>query len=115
MNLSWPQSSAFHRRLCFVLQGIERVRHIPCIAVQGRLDFVTPVRTAYDLHCAWPEMELRVVPVRPLVIATAKEGCGAHEVLLGCCTWSKSHTTAAVTVAFVRSVPAADHTIEHRR
>jgi hypothetical protein len=42
---------------------VERIRHIPCIAVQGRLDFVTPVRTAYDLHRAWPEMELRVVPV----------------------------------------------------
>jgi len=43
---------------------MDSIRHIPCIAVQGRLDFVTPVRTAYDLHCAWPEMELRVVPVR---------------------------------------------------
>ncbi|KAK9828535.1 hypothetical protein WJX72_000641 [[Myrmecia] bisecta] len=45
-----------------LLAGIDRIRHIPCIAVQGRLDFVCPVRTAYDLHCAWPEMELRVVP-----------------------------------------------------
>ena len=41
---------------------MERIRHIPCIAVQGRLDFVTPVKTAFDLHCAWPEMQLRVVP-----------------------------------------------------
>lgn len=30
--------------------------------MQGRLDFVTPVKTAFDLHCAWPEMQLRVVP-----------------------------------------------------
>ena len=44
-------------------KGVESIRHIPCVAVQGRLDFVTPVRTAYDLHRAWPEMELRVVPV----------------------------------------------------
>ncbi|DBB16553.1 TPA: hypothetical protein ACH3X3_014815 [Trebouxia sp. C0006] len=45
-----------------LLQGIDQVRHIPCIAVQGRLDYVCPVVTAYDLHCEWPEMELRVVP-----------------------------------------------------
>ena len=38
------------------------MRHIPCIAVQGRMDFVTPVKTAFDLHCTWPEMQLRVVP-----------------------------------------------------
>ncbi|KAL0026450.1 hypothetical protein WJX79_010832 [Trebouxia sp. C0005] len=45
-----------------LLQGVDQVRHIPCIAVQGRLDYVCPVVTAYDLHCEWPEMELRVVP-----------------------------------------------------
>ncbi len=44
------------------MQGVDQVRHIPCIAVQGRLDYVCPVVTAYDLHCEWPEMELRVVP-----------------------------------------------------
>ena len=44
------------------VQGIDQVRQIPCIAIQGRLDYVCPVVTAYDLHCAWPEMELRVVP-----------------------------------------------------
>lgn len=43
-------------------QGIPAIQHIPCIAVQGRLDLVCPVKTAYDLHCAWPQMELRVVP-----------------------------------------------------
>ena len=46
----------------FALQGIDKIRQIPCIAVQGRLDYVCPVVTAYDLHCLWPEMELRVVP-----------------------------------------------------
>ena len=44
------------------VQGVDKLRQIPCIAVQGRLDYVCPVMTAYDLHCAWPEMELRVVP-----------------------------------------------------
>ena len=49
-------------RSMVVVQGIEAIRHIPCIAIQGRLDYVCPVNTAYDLHCAWPEMELRIVP-----------------------------------------------------
>lgn len=48
--------------MVLALQGIHKVRQIPCIAVQGRLDYVCPVVTAYDLHCEWPEMELRVVP-----------------------------------------------------
>ncbi|KAK9849778.1 hypothetical protein WJX84_008817 [Apatococcus fuscideae] len=45
-----------------LLEGLDSIRHIPCIAVQGRLDFVCPPRTAYDLHLAWPEMELLIVP-----------------------------------------------------
>ncbi len=45
-----------------LLAHMDRVRGIPCIAVQGRMDFVCPVRTAWDLHTSWPEMELQVVP-----------------------------------------------------
>ena len=45
-----------------LLKGVDKIRHIPCIMVHGRLDFVCPIRTAYDLHCAWPEAELRAVP-----------------------------------------------------
>ncbi|KAK9828219.1 hypothetical protein WJX74_003915 [Apatococcus lobatus] len=45
-----------------LLEGLDPLRSIPCIAVQGRLDFVCPPRTAYDLHLAWPEMELLIVP-----------------------------------------------------
>ena len=45
-----------------LLHGIDRIRHIPCVMVQGRLDFVCPVQTAYDLHKAWPQAELRIAP-----------------------------------------------------
>lgn len=45
-----------------LLAQVERLRGIPCIAVHGQLDFVCPPTTPYDLHCAWPEMELRMVP-----------------------------------------------------
>jgi pimeloyl-ACP methyl ester carboxylesterase len=45
-----------------LLEHVQRIRHIPCIAVQGQLDFVCPPTTAVELSGAWPEMELRLVP-----------------------------------------------------
>ena len=38
------------------------IRHIPGVIVQGRYDACTPIMTAWDLHRAWPEAELVVVP-----------------------------------------------------
>ena len=35
--------------------------HLPAIAVQGTADTICPPATAYDLHAAWPELELRLV------------------------------------------------------
>ena len=45
-----------------LLADIERVRHIPAVIVQGRYDVVCPMRSAWDLHRAWPEADLRIVP-----------------------------------------------------
>jgi len=45
-----------------LLRDIERIRHIPAVIVQGRYDIVCPMRSAWDLHRAWPEAELRIVP-----------------------------------------------------
>ena len=45
-----------------LLSRVEAIRHIPCIAVQGGNDLVCPPVTAFELHEAWPEMELRIVP-----------------------------------------------------
>jgi len=45
-----------------LLRDIEHIRHIPAIIVQGRYDIVCPMRSAWDLHRAWPEAELRIVP-----------------------------------------------------
>ncbi|WP_017605749.1 prolyl aminopeptidase [Nocardiopsis alkaliphila] len=44
-----------------LIEGAERIRHIPGVIVQGRYDVCTPVRTAYDLHRAWPEADLHIV------------------------------------------------------
>lgn len=45
-----------------LLEHIDRIRHIPCIAVQGQADYVCPPITAVELGRVWPEMELRLVP-----------------------------------------------------
>jgi proline iminopeptidase len=45
-----------------LLQNVARVRGIPAVIVQGRYDIVCPLRSAWDLHRAWPEADLRIVP-----------------------------------------------------
>ena len=40
-----------------------RLREIPGVIVQGRYDLATPSVTAWDLHRAWPEAQLRLMPV----------------------------------------------------
>ena len=45
-----------------LLRDIGRIRHIPCRIVQGRYDMVCPIRSAQDLHEAWPEADYTIVP-----------------------------------------------------
>ena len=45
-----------------LLRDVDRIRHIPAVIVQGRYDVVCPMRSAWDLHRAWPEADLRIVP-----------------------------------------------------
>ncbi len=40
---------------------IGRIRQIPAVIVQGRYDVVCPMRSAWDLHRAWPEADLVIV------------------------------------------------------
>lgn len=42
-------------------ENIEKIRHIPAVIVQGRYDVVCPMKSAWDLHRAWPEAKLVVV------------------------------------------------------
>jgi proline iminopeptidase len=43
-----------------LLDGVDRIRHIPAVIVHGRYDIVCPLRSAWDLHRAWPTAELVV-------------------------------------------------------
>ncbi|HEY2417485.1 MAG TPA: prolyl aminopeptidase [Steroidobacteraceae bacterium] len=45
-----------------LLRDAGRIRHIPAVIVQGRYDMVCPMRSAWDLHRAWPEADFRIVP-----------------------------------------------------
>jgi proline iminopeptidase len=42
--------------------NIDKLRKIPGVIVQGRYDVVCPAKSAWDLHRAWPEADLRIVP-----------------------------------------------------
>lgn len=45
-----------------LLDNVDRIRDIPGIIIQGRYDITTPMRSAWNLHQAWPEAEFRLVP-----------------------------------------------------
>ena len=55
-------NGGFFRSDAQLLEDIGRIRHIPAVIVQGRYDVVCPMRSAWDLHRAWPEADLRIVP-----------------------------------------------------
>jgi proline iminopeptidase len=41
--------------------NVEKLRKIPGVIVQGRYDVVCPAKSAWDLHRAWPEADLKIV------------------------------------------------------
>jgi len=45
-----------------LLAGIDRIRRIPTVIVQGRYDMVCPIVTADELSRAWPEADYTVIP-----------------------------------------------------
>ncbi len=45
-----------------LLDGVDAIRAIPAVIVQGRYDIPCPMTTAWDLHRRWPEAEFQVVP-----------------------------------------------------
>ncbi len=44
-----------------LLRNVDKLKNLPAVIVQGRYDVVCPVRSAWDLHRAWPEADLRIV------------------------------------------------------
>jgi proline iminopeptidase len=46
----------------YLIENIDKIRHIPAVIVQGRYDVVCPMMSAWELHRAWPEAELKITP-----------------------------------------------------
>ena len=44
-----------------LLDGVDRIRHLPAVIIQGRYDLCCPPVTAYDLARRWPEAALHMV------------------------------------------------------
>lgn len=55
-------NNAFFETDNFLIEQVGKIRHIPSWIVHGRYDAVCPVKNAWDLHRAWPEAHLCIVP-----------------------------------------------------
>jgi proline iminopeptidase len=44
-----------------LLDGVDRIRHLPAVIIQGRYDLCCPPDTAHALAGRWPEAALHVV------------------------------------------------------
>lgn len=54
-------NNAFFKTNNYLLENITKIRQIPAVIVQGRYDVVCPMRSAWDLHLAWPEAQLQII------------------------------------------------------
>lgn len=45
----------------YLIENVDKIRHIPSVIVQGRYDIVCPMMSAWELHRAWPEAELKII------------------------------------------------------
>jgi proline iminopeptidase len=82
----------FMRREDQLLRGVDRIRHIPAVIVQGRYDVVCPIRTAWDLHRRWPEADFRVVADAG---HSALEPGNAHELVSATDRFARATVTRA--------------------
>ena len=46
----------------YLVENVDKIRKIPTVIVQGRYDVVCPMTSAWELHKAFPEAVLTVVP-----------------------------------------------------
>jgi proline iminopeptidase len=55
-------NNAFFDTDNYLIENVDRIRSIPGVIVQGRYDVVCPAMSAWDLHRAWPEAQLHLIP-----------------------------------------------------
>jgi proline iminopeptidase len=54
-------NNCFFKTDNYLIENVDRIRHIPAVIVHGRYDIVCPFMSAWDLHRAWPEASLEIV------------------------------------------------------
>lgn len=55
-------NNSFFETENWLIENVDKIRHIPTVIVQGRYDVVCPMMSAWDLHKAFPESELKIIP-----------------------------------------------------
>jgi proline iminopeptidase len=55
-------NNAFFKSDNWLIENVDKIKHIPCVIVQGRYDVVCPMKSAWDLHTAWPQSQLKIIP-----------------------------------------------------
>ena len=55
-------NNAFFSSDNYLIENVGRIRPLPAVIVQGRYDVVCPLTSAWDLHRAWPEAQLNIIP-----------------------------------------------------
>jgi proline iminopeptidase len=55
-------NNGFFKTDSHLIDNVGKIRKIPTVIVQGRYDVVCPMKSAWDLHRAWPEADLRITP-----------------------------------------------------
>ncbi|UYL08681.1 prolyl aminopeptidase [Bdellovibrio sp. SKB1291214] len=55
-------NNAFFDSNNWILENVNKIKHIPAWIVQGRYDVVCPATSAWELHKAWPEAKFKIIP-----------------------------------------------------
>lgn len=45
----------------YLIENVDKIRHIPAWIVHGRYDVVCPLENAWELHQAWPEANFQII------------------------------------------------------
>jgi proline iminopeptidase len=71
-----------------LIANVNRIRNVPAIIVQGRYDVVCPAVSAWELHQAWPQSDLKIVPDAG---HSAFEPGNAHELVMATDHFARNH------------------------
>ena len=56
------RNKGFFPKENYLLDEIDKIRHIPGYIVHGRYDIICPIESAWELSKAWPEANLKIIP-----------------------------------------------------